>query len=148
MAARCQTGEAHDPTERCEGPAAIPVASETAADGASLRGTPWTKCGWAPIRRERSNDSTLAGALAAGCGAGPRAAIPAAPRPAHHAASRRTDQPGAPRARVWRPAHPALAAARARGPGGGRHDPAHLSGYRRAAPAADPQAGAAADEAL
>src|SRR5262249_33009331 len=148
MAARCQTGEAHDPTERCEGAAAIPVASETAADGASLRATPWTHCGRPPIRRQRSNDSALAGALATGSRAGPRAAIPAPPGPANHAAGRRTDQPGAPRARVWRPAHAALAPARPRGPGGSRDHPANLSGYRRATPAADPQAGAAPAEAL
>src|SRR5262244_1403180 len=37
MAASCQTVEANGPTERYEGPATIPVAGDTAADGASLR---------------------------------------------------------------------------------------------------------------
>jgi len=44
MAASCQTGEANDPTERCEGPAAIPVASETAATEAR---------GWQSAREAR-----------------------------------------------------------------------------------------------
>src|SRR5262249_854944 len=81
-----KTGEANDPTERGEGPAAIPVASATAADGASLRTTSWPDRSRAPIRRKRSNDSALAGALAAGCAAGARASVPQAPEPSDHAA--------------------------------------------------------------
>src|SRR4030095_10860439 len=61
----CPGGEAHDSTQRCEGPAAVPVAGATAAHGAALRATPWPRGGRETMRGQCQDDSALAGAVAA-----------------------------------------------------------------------------------
>jgi hypothetical protein len=87
----------------------VPVAGATAAHGASLRATPWSHGGRATIRGQCQDDSTLAGAVAAGRPARAGAAVSPAPRPPHHAPSHRAHWPsarrdlayGAQRTQLW-----------------------------------------------
>src|SRR2546427_13236470 len=64
----CPRGGSSDQTERCEGPAAVPVEGQAAADGNSLRTASRTDGGRPPLRSQCPDDPALAGAGAWGRG--------------------------------------------------------------------------------
>src|SRR4029450_8953489 len=66
----CPRGGASDQTERCEGPAAVPVESQAAVDGNPLRAASRSDSSRPSVRRQRPDDPPLAGAVAWGRGGG------------------------------------------------------------------------------
>jgi hypothetical protein len=118
----CPRGGPSDQTERCESAPAVPVEGSAAAHGPAVRTALWLKSGRAPIWRHCADDPTLAGPVARGSAAGPRAAIPEAPWPTDQPPSPGAHWPGATRARVRRPAHATVASPRSRRPGRRGHD--------------------------
>jgi len=98
------------------------------------------------LRTQRSDDSPVAEALAAGRRRGTGTVLSSAPGAAGATGGHRADSPSPPGVRLRGGAHTALAPARARDPAGHGHDSAGVSRHGSTPPAADPQAGTPPDD--